>query len=36
MLLAAIAFSPGKTTVVSADADLTAVPGRTIANWSTA
>jgi tRNA(fMet)-specific endonuclease VapC len=34
MLIAAIAFSLGKTTVVSSDADLTAVPDLTIENWS--
>jgi hypothetical protein len=36
MPLAAIALSPGKTTVVSADADLTAAPRLTVANWTTA
>jgi len=35
MLIAAIALSLGKTTVVSADNDLTAVPGLTVENWST-
>jgi tRNA(fMet)-specific endonuclease VapC len=35
MLIAAIALSLGKTTVVSADSDLTAVPGLTVENWST-
>ena len=35
MLVAAIALSLGKTTVVSADNDLTAVPGLTVENWST-
>jgi predicted nucleic acid-binding protein len=34
-LIAAIALSLGKTTVVSADGDLTAVPGLTVANRST-
>ena len=34
MLIAAIALSLGKTTVVSADNDLTAVPGLTVENWS--
>jgi tRNA(fMet)-specific endonuclease VapC len=34
MLIAAIALSLGKTTVVSADSDLTAVPGLTVENWS--
>jgi tRNA(fMet)-specific endonuclease VapC len=34
MLIAAIALSLGKTTVVSADIDLTAVPGLTVENWS--
>ena len=29
-------FLLGKTTVVSSDGDLTAVPGLTVANWSTA
>jgi predicted nucleic acid-binding protein len=33
MLIAAIALSLGKTTVVSAD--LTTAPGLTVANWST-
>jgi tRNA(fMet)-specific endonuclease VapC len=35
MLIAAIALSLGKTTVVSADNDLTVVPGLTVENWST-
>src|SRR5712692_8978305 len=35
MLIAAIALSLGKTTVVSADSDLTAVPGLTVENWAT-
>jgi tRNA(fMet)-specific endonuclease VapC len=35
MLIAAIALSLGKTTVVSADNDLTAVPGLSVENWST-
>jgi tRNA(fMet)-specific endonuclease VapC len=34
MLIAAIALSLGKTTVVSADSDLTVVPGLTVENWS--
>jgi tRNA(fMet)-specific endonuclease VapC len=34
MLIAAIALSLGKTTVVTADNDLTAVPGLTVENWS--
>jgi tRNA(fMet)-specific endonuclease VapC len=34
MLIAAIAVSLGKTTVVSGDNDLTAVPGLTVENWS--
>jgi len=36
MLIAAIALSLGTTTVVSADRDLTAVPGLTVENWATA
>lgn len=36
MLIAAIALSLGKTTVVSADNDLTAVPGLTVENWTPA
>ncbi len=36
MLIAAIALSLGNTTVVSADSDLTAVPGLTVENWATA
>lgn len=35
MLIGAIALSLGKTTVVSADNDLTLVPGLTVENWST-
>jgi hypothetical protein len=35
MPIAAIALNLGKTTVVSADGDLTAVPGLNVANWST-
>jgi tRNA(fMet)-specific endonuclease VapC len=35
MPIAAIALSLGKTTVVSADNDLTVVPGLTVENWST-
>jgi tRNA(fMet)-specific endonuclease VapC len=34
MLIAAIAVSLGTTTVVSADNDLTAVPGVNVENWS--
>jgi tRNA(fMet)-specific endonuclease VapC len=34
MLIAAIAVSLGRTTIVSADNDLTAVPGVTVENWS--
>ena len=34
MLIAAIALSLGKTTVVSADRDLTVVPGLTVENWT--
>lgn len=34
MLIAAIALSLGKTTVVSADNDLTVVPGLTVEKWS--
>jgi predicted nucleic acid-binding protein len=34
ILIAAIALSLGKTTVVSSDSDLTAVPGLTVENWS--
>lgn len=36
MLIAAIALSLGKTTVVSADNDMTAAPGLTVENWSSA
>lgn len=35
MPIAAIALSLGKTTVVSADNDLTVVRGLTVENWST-
>ena len=35
MLIAAIALSLGKTVVVSADQDLTAVPRLTVENWAT-
>ena len=34
MLIAAIALSLGRTTVVSADSDLTSVPGLTVENWA--
>jgi len=34
MLIASIALSLGKTTVVSSDIDLLAVPGLTVENWS--
>src|SRR5947207_1776292 len=34
MLIAAIALSLGKTVVVSADNDLTTVPGLIVENWS--
>jgi tRNA(fMet)-specific endonuclease VapC len=34
MLIAAIALSLGKTSVVSADSDLRAVPGLTVETWS--
>jgi tRNA(fMet)-specific endonuclease VapC len=34
MLIAAIASSLGKTTVVSCDTDLTVVPSLTVENWS--
>jgi tRNA(fMet)-specific endonuclease VapC len=34
MMIAAIALSLGKCTVVSADSDLTAVPGLTVENWA--
>lgn len=33
--VAAIAFSLGSTTVVSADSDLAAVPGLKVENWAT-
>ena len=35
MLIAAIVLSLGTTTVVSADSDLTAVPGLTVEKWAT-
>lgn len=35
MLIAAIALSLGKTTVVSSDSDLTVVAGLNVENWST-
>lgn len=34
MMIAAIAFSLGNTTVVSSDSDLVAVPGLTVENWA--
>lgn len=34
MLIAAIALSLGKTVVISADSDLTTVPGLAVENWS--
>jgi tRNA(fMet)-specific endonuclease VapC len=34
LLIAAIALSLGKTTVVTSDSDLTAVPGLTVENWA--
>jgi tRNA(fMet)-specific endonuclease VapC len=34
MMIAGIAFSLGNCTVVSADADLMAVPGLTVENWA--
>jgi tRNA(fMet)-specific endonuclease VapC len=34
MMIAAIAFSLGNCTVVSADMDLTAVPGLPVENWA--
>jgi tRNA(fMet)-specific endonuclease VapC len=34
MLIAAIALSLGNTIVVSADADLSVVPGLTVENWA--
>jgi tRNA(fMet)-specific endonuclease VapC len=34
MMIAAIAFTLGNCTVVSADSDLTAVPGLTVENWA--
>lgn len=36
MLIAAIALSLGKTTVVSADSDMAVVPGLNVENWSVA
>jgi tRNA(fMet)-specific endonuclease VapC len=33
MMIAAIAFSLGRCTVVSTDTDLAAVPGLTVENW---
>ena len=33
--IAAIALAMGNTTVVSADSDLSAVPGLTVENWAT-
>jgi tRNA(fMet)-specific endonuclease VapC len=35
MQIAAIAMSLGKTTVVSSDSDLAAVPGLSVENWAT-
>ena len=35
MMIAAIASSLGKTTVVSKDTDLWAVPGLDVENWAT-
>jgi tRNA(fMet)-specific endonuclease VapC len=35
MMIAAVALSLGNTTVVSADSDLTSVPGLSVENWST-
>jgi tRNA(fMet)-specific endonuclease VapC len=34
LLIAAIALSLGKTSVVTADNDLNVVPGLTVENWS--
>ena len=34
MMIAAIAFSLGNCTVVSADSDLAAVPGLMVENWA--
>ena len=34
MLIAAIALGIGKTIVISADKDMTAVPGLTVEDWS--
>ncbi len=36
MMVAAIAFSLGNCTVVSADSDLSAVPGLAVENWAAA
>jgi tRNA(fMet)-specific endonuclease VapC len=35
VMLAAVALSLGKTTVVTKDSDLSAVPGLTVENWAT-
>jgi len=35
VMIAAIALALGRCTVVSADSDLTAVPGLTVENWAT-
>jgi tRNA(fMet)-specific endonuclease VapC len=35
-MIAAVAFSLGNCTVVSADSDLRAVPGLTVENWTAA
>ena len=35
IMIAAIALSLGNCTVVSADSDLSAVPGLTVENWAT-
>jgi tRNA(fMet)-specific endonuclease VapC len=34
IMIAAIAFSLGDCSVVSADSDLAAVPGLTVENWA--
>jgi tRNA(fMet)-specific endonuclease VapC len=34
IMIAAVALSLGNTTVVSADSDLSAVPGLTVEDWS--
>ena len=34
LTIAAIAFSLGSTTVVTMDADLSAVPGLSVENWA--